>query len=169
MQSRRSWYFLPLAAVLGIGTAGAQFGSDTEREQRGGPENVLPENPVSGADAAAGQDGAARNSAPVTSARNVASAQEQQQVKLRGKIVSQPGRNQYVLADGTGSVVIEADSRTLNGRKLAAGTEVEVRGTVAKRTSKSPKVEAQSVTPLAAGTSSPSSPLNDQARPDERG
>ena len=162
---------LPLALVLGAGTAGAQFGSDTEREQRSGPENVSPDRPVSGADGPddGGQDRAARNSAPVTSARNVASAQDHQQVKLRGKIVSQQGRNQYVLADGTGSVVIEADSRTLNGRKLAAGTEVEVRGTVSKRASKSPRVDAQSVMVLAAGTSSPSSPLNDQARPDERG
>ena len=153
MRSRRSWHMLlPLALVLGVGTAGAQFGSDTESEQRNRPENVSPRNPVRDTDAAQDggeQDRAARNSAPVTSARNVASAQGDQQVKLRGKIVSQQSRNQYVFSDGTGSVVIEADSRTLNGRKLAAGTEVEIRGAVDKRrVNNAPKVDAQSVTVL---------------------
>jgi uncharacterized protein (TIGR00156 family) len=160
-------YTLPLGFFLGVGTAGAQSAADTEAGQRGPAEIVPAETPFTHAPQDPGwQDRAARNSATITSAQNVASAQEDQRVKLRGRIVSQQSHNQYVLSDGSGSVVIEINNRLLNGKQLAAGAEVEIRGAVDKR--KSPKVDAQSVRVLAAADGMRELPPAG-AQPDERG
>jgi uncharacterized protein (TIGR00156 family) len=149
-------YTLPIALVLGVGTAGAQFASDTEGDR---PEQVSPEAPTSNTRSGTQDRASAKSAAPVTTAQGVSSAQNKQKVQLRGKIVSQQGRNQYVFSDMSGNVVVDIPNRLLNGQKLAAGTEVEIQGDVDTRIRKSPKVEARSVTLLAAaGGSSSSSP-----------
>jgi len=158
-------YTLPIALVLGVGTAAAQFGSDSEAEQRNRPEKVRPESPTSNPGStespSSRQDSsAAKNAAPVTTAQGVASAQNKQKVQLRGKIVSQQGRNQYMFSDSSGNVVVDIPNKLLNGQKLAAGTEVEIQGDVDTRIKKSPKVEARAVTVLAAAGGSGSSPMN---------
>jgi uncharacterized protein (TIGR00156 family) len=170
-------YTLPIALVLGVGTAGAQYSSDSEGGQRNRPENVKPENPTSNTHPAAEasnplqrQDSraAAKNAAPVTTAQGVSSAQNKQRVQLRGKIVSQQGRNQYMFSDNSGNVVVDIPNKLLNGQKLAAGTEVEIQGDVDTRIRKSPKVEAKSVMVLAAagGSGSRSAPMKmDQPPP----
>jgi uncharacterized protein (TIGR00156 family) len=161
---QRLLYTLPLGFFLGVGAAGAQ--PDAEGGERTRPQIVSPESPFTHAPQDPGwQDRAARNSAPVTSAGNVASAQADQRVRLRGRIVSQQSRNQYVLSDGTGNVVVEVNSRLISGKQLAAGTEVEIRGAVDKR--KSPKVDAQSVRILAVDGMRDLPPAG--AQPDERG
>jgi uncharacterized protein (TIGR00156 family) len=98
----------------------------------------------------------------------VASAQNKQKVQLRGKIVSQQGRNQYMFSDNSGNVVVDIPNKLLNGQKLAAGTEVEIQGDVDTRIKQSPKVEAKSLTVLAAagGSGSRGAPMNmDQPPP----
>jgi uncharacterized protein (TIGR00156 family) len=98
------------------------------------------------------------SSAPVTSANAVAAAKDDQPAKLRGKIVSQQGKNQYVFADDTGNAVVEIGNKVLNGQSLTAGTNVEIQGEVDKGfIRKQPKVEAKSVTVLASSSGSPSS------------
>src|SRR5688572_21103216 len=158
---RKLLYTLPIAVLFGVGTAGAQFGSDSEGEQRNRPENVKPETPLSntqgserpgasqsgtplpmGSDTEAEQRNrpesqnssedrqggwqersAAQNSAPIVRAQEVASAKDNQKVQLRGKILSQQNRNQYLLSDGTGNVLVEINNRLLKGQKLAVGSE----------------------------------------------
>jgi uncharacterized protein (TIGR00156 family) len=167
-------YTLPIALALGVGTAAAQYGSDSEGEQRNRPEKVRPENPTSNSQGSTESPGskqdrsAAENAAPVTTAQGVASAQNKQKVQLRGKIVSQQGRNQYMFSDNSGNVVVDIPNKLLNGQKLAAGTEVEIQGDVDTRIKQSPKVEAKSLTVLAAagGSGSRGAPMNmDQPPP----
>jgi uncharacterized protein (TIGR00156 family) len=140
---QKLWYLLPLTLLLILlfgaslvnaqGAAGtSQSGMKSQRDQA--------------------------SSATVTSANGVAAAKDEQPVKLRGKIVSQQGKNQYVFADDTGNAVVEIGNKVLNGQSLTAGTDVEIQGEVDKGfIRKQPKVEAKSVTLLASSSGSPSS------------
>ena len=131
---RKFRYTLPVALLLGVGTADAQ-------------QNYTPEDPQSGLERdARGQ----LHSSPVTTAHEVAAVQNSRPVRLRGRIVRQQGQNQYLFSDASGSVLVGIDGKLLNGRKLPAGTPVEIRGEVDTRIEKAPKVEARSVTVLAA-------------------
>jgi uncharacterized protein (TIGR00156 family) len=126
-------YTLPIALLLGAGTAGAQ--------------NYTPKDPRSHLERdAQGQS----HSSPVTNAHGVAAAQNSRPVQLRGRIVRQQGQNQYMFVDTSGMVLVGIDSKLLNGQKLPAGTPVEIRGEVDTRIEKAPKVEAKSVMVLAA-------------------
>ena len=82
---------------------------------------------------------------PITDVESVAAARDEQNVTLRGEIVKQETRTQYLLSDGTGNVLVEINDDLLRGNHLAAGTEVEIEGKVATRFLRSPKVEARSV------------------------
>jgi uncharacterized protein (TIGR00156 family) len=110
MQGR--WYVLPVLLLLGAGVAGAA----------GEPGSGSQKDPVMQRDKAAAP--------PVTSASGIAAAKEGQPVKLRGKIVSKKGRNDYVFADDTGNAVVQIDSKILKGNSLPAGTNVEIEGQV---------------------------------------
>jgi uncharacterized protein (TIGR00156 family) len=154
---RKLLYVLPMVLLFGANMAGAQYGNAQDRP--------------GAQDRSGGQDrGAARknSSAPlITSAQSVAGAKDDQPVKLRGQILSQQGRNQYVFSDGTGNVIVEIGSKLLNGNRLAAGTPVEIEGKVDTRLKNEPKVEAKAVTVLAS-RSSPSSPSGSGAPMNER-
>jgi uncharacterized protein (TIGR00156 family) len=91
----------------------------------------------------------ARDGAPILNARDVPAAKSDQNVSLRGEIVSQQARNQYLLTDGTGNVLVEINDELLKGNRLAPGTEVEVEGRVDLRLLKDPKVDARQLTVLA--------------------
>ena len=82
---------------------------------------------------------------PLTDAERVATAKDEQNVMLRGQIVKQETRTQYLFADGTGNVLVEIKDELLRGNHLAVGTEVEIEGKVETRIPGSPKVEARSV------------------------
>ena len=105
---------------------------------------VLPAVLLFGVSAAGAQDGR-----PIMNAQDVAGAKNSQSVALRGEIVSQQAKNQYLLTDGTGNVLVEIRDDLLKGNRLAPGTEVEVEGTVELRRLRDPKVDAQAVTILA--------------------
>jgi uncharacterized protein (TIGR00156 family) len=105
---------------------------------------VLPSVLLFGVSAAGAQGGR-----PIMNAQDVAVAKNSQSVALRGEIVSQQARNQYLLTDGTGNVLVEISDDLLKGNRLAPGTEVEVEGTVAIRVLRDPKVDVQAVTILA--------------------
>lgn len=91
----------------------------------------------------------AQNVAPITNAQDVAGARSGQSASLRGEIVSQQARSQYVLTDGTGNVLVEIGDELLKGNRLAPGTEVEVEGTVDVRLMHDAKVDVRVVTILA--------------------
>ena len=94
----------------------------------------------------------AQNSASsITQVESVATAKNNDHVTLRGAISGQKAHDQYVLSDGTGNVIVEINGNLLDGQRLANGTEVEVVGEVDKRLFGQPKVDARSVTILAAG------------------
>jgi uncharacterized protein (TIGR00156 family) len=150
---RKLLYFLPVVLLFGVGSSGAQ-----ERS----PGQSSPSSP-SMKDRSA-TSGAKQSAAPITSVQSVKSAKDDQPVKLRGKIVSKKSGNEYVFSDGTGNVDVEIGSRALKGKndQLRAGTEVEIVGEVDTRRKKEPKVEAKSVTILAAaGGASGSAPMSD--------
>ena len=86
---------------------------------------------------------------PLMNAQEVPAAMNSQSVALRGEIVSQQAKNQYLLVDGTGNVLVEISDDLLKGNRLAPGTEVEIEGKVNIRALRDPKVDAQSVTVLA--------------------
>ena len=92
---------------------------------------------------------AAWGDTPIMNAQDVPMATNSQSVALRGEIVSQQTKNQYLLTDGTGNVLVEISDDLLKGNRLAPGTEVEIEGRVAIRALRDPKVDAQSVTVLA--------------------
>lgn len=94
----------------------------------------------------------AQDARPITDAIGVGTAQNDQSVSLRGEIVKQEARNQYLLSDGTGNVLVEIRDGLLKGNRLAPGTEVEIEGKVDVRLLKDPKVDAQSVTVFAASS-----------------
>jgi uncharacterized protein (TIGR00156 family) len=91
----------------------------------------------------------AQNATPVMNAQDVPAAKNAQSVSLRGEIVSQQTRNQYLLTDGTGNVLVEIGDDLLKGNRLAPGTEVEIEGKVDIRLLKDPAVDAQRLTVLA--------------------
>jgi uncharacterized protein (TIGR00156 family) len=91
----------------------------------------------------------AQGDRPIMNAQDVPSAKNSQSVALRGEIVSQQAKNQYLLTDGTGNVLVEISDDLLRGNRLAPGTEVEIEGTVAVRAPRDPKVDAQRLTVLA--------------------
>jgi uncharacterized protein YdeI (BOF family) len=88
----------------------------------------------------------------VTSAEEVASAQDHQRVELHGRIVGvidkQEG-TEYVLSDNTGSVVAKISDEALHGETLFIGTAVEMRGEVDSVSAIEPKVEARQLQILA--------------------
>ena len=91
----------------------------------------------------------AQGDKPIMNAQDVPAAKNSQSVALRGEIVSQQAKNQYLLTDGTGNVLVEISDDLLKGNRLAPGTEVEIEGKVSLRELRDPKVDAQAVTVLA--------------------
>lgn len=91
----------------------------------------------------------AQSATPVMNAQDVPTAKHDQSVSLRGEIVSQQAKNQYLLADGTGNVLVQIGDDLLKGNRLAPGTEVEIEGKVDIRLLKDPEVDAQRLTVLA--------------------
>jgi uncharacterized protein (TIGR00156 family) len=143
---QRLWYVLPLTLllmlVIGAGVVSAQGATESRSQDRSVQSR---------------QD--QPSSAPVTSASGVAAAKDDQPVNLRGRIVSQQGRNQYVFADDTGNTVVEIDNKVLNGQSLPAGAQVEIQGEVDKSFfRKQAKVEAKSVTMTASSGGPRNSP-----------
>jgi uncharacterized protein (TIGR00156 family) len=126
-------YVLPIAALLGIGTAGAQFGRDSAPGSTGGRDQQA-------------RPGGQNSLPTITSARDVVSAESDQLVRLHGRIVSRQDTDRYLFSDGTGSVVIEIDNGVLQGEQLGAGSELDIYGMVAEAAPTSPKVEVQAVT-----------------------
>lgn len=145
------WYVLPAALLFVVGTAGAQPGTgkagSASKEDRADEQKSPSGSPGR---SESRQSAGAKSGATITTAQGVASAKDDQPVKLRGKIVGQQGRNDYMLSDSSGKVLVEIPSRALNGKKLATGSEVEVMGEVDTRRNKQPKVNAKSVNILAA-------------------
>ena len=144
-------YTLPIALLFAVGTASAQTSKDTERPMQ-----------------SPGKSSSAKDAAPITTAQGVAAAKDDQKVQLRGKITGQQGKDEYLLSDKTGNVAVEIPNRLLNGKKLTAGTEVEIQGEVDTRRGKAPMVEAKSVMVVAAGGGSGSSPSGGSAPSKER-
>lgn len=152
---RKLLYVLPAVLLFGVSAAGAQ----------NQPGHVDSEQDKGAAPQAQPKQASPKNSAPITSAQAVASAKDDQPVKLRGQIVSQKSRNEYVFSDGTGNVDVEIGARAFKGdnKQLKAGTQVEIVGEVDTRRKQQPKVEAKSVT-IAASSGSPSgsgAPMNE--------
>ena len=143
-------YVVPLVVLFGAGAASAQDTSPPPSSR------------------AAQSERSTQSAAPITEARDVAAAKDEQAVKLRGKIVKQERGNQYVFSDGTGNVLVEIGDKLLNGNKLMAGTQVEIEGKVDTRIMRDPKVEARSVTVLASANPAP---LNREpgSAPEDRG
>jgi uncharacterized protein (TIGR00156 family) len=131
----------------------APMGSDTEKEQRQRPESTVGKEGGSGEGQSTRQSKSAGKNAPaVTTASAVAAAQNDQPVRLRGKIVSKQKGNEYMFQDNTGNVLVEIGSKAVKGsnKQLAAGTEVEIQGEVDTRKGKPAKVDAKQVSVLAA-------------------
>jgi uncharacterized protein (TIGR00156 family) len=165
---RKLLYVLPAVLLFGVSAAGAQSKpaqTDFERNDSAAP----------GKSSAQGKPASAspKDSAPITSAQGVASAKDEQPVKLRGKIVSEKSKNQYVFTDGTGNVDVDIPGKVLNGSRLSAGTQVEIVGEVDTRWFKrQPKVEAKSVTVIASSMNPGGSgaPMKEQSgRPTSEG
>jgi uncharacterized protein (TIGR00156 family) len=143
-------YVVPLVLLCGAGAASAQDPSPRTSQRPAQSER------------------SAQSAMPITEAKGVAAAKDDQAVKLRGKIVKQESGNQYVFSDGTGNVLVEIGDKLLNGNKLMAGTQVEIEGKVDTRIMRDSKVEVRSVTVLAAANPAP---LNREpgSAPEERG
>jgi uncharacterized protein (TIGR00156 family) len=145
-------YLLPMMLLFGVNAAAAQGATGAQSGTGSQEKSGMPGK----------QDKA--SAPPVSSANGVAAAKDNQPAKLRGQIVGQQGKNQYVFADDTGNAVVEIDNKVLKGQSLAAGTQVEIQGEVDKSIiRKQAKVDAKSVTVLASngnpsGSSSSSSP-----------
>jgi len=88
--------------------------------------------------------------AMVTNAAGVASAKEDQPVQLRARIVSRQSRNHYVVADESGNAIVKITKKQRQGAPLLPGMTVEIQGEVDARPNRPPRVEATSVTVLAA-------------------
>ena len=99
-----------------------------------------------GVDPASGGDD---KSPLITSAAAIASAKDDQPVRLRGKIVSRQSRNHYLFTDGSGDAVVKITRRQRNGNALVPGTEVEIQGETDTRLSGPTRVEAKAVTVMA--------------------
>ena len=164
---KKSLYILPIALLFGVSTAGAQMGKDTEKEQRNRPETQKPQDPSSRSSSPSSSS-SAKNAAAITTASGVKSAQDDQKVQLRGKIVSKQKGNEYMFQDSSGQVLVEIGSKAVKGdnKQLAAGTEVEIQGEVDTRKGKEPKVEAKQVNVLAAsGSGKSGSPSGSSSAP----
>lgn len=139
---RKLLYFLPAVLLFGVNGAVGQSPSmkDPPAQKRS----------------------SARDQAPLTSAQSVAGAKDDQPVKLRGQLVSKKGRNEYVFSDGTGNVDVEIGARAFKGDndKLKAGTQVEIVGQVETRRNKQPKIDAKTVTILAAAGGTSGAPMS---------
>lgn len=156
---RKLLHVLPAVLLFGVSAAGAQNQPghvDSEQDKGAAPQAQ---------ERSAPKQASPKNSAPITSAQAVASAKDDQPVKLRGQIVSQKSRNEYVFSDDTGNVDVEIGARAFKGnnKQLKAGTQVEIVGEVDSRRKQQPKVEAKSVTVLASSGSSSGSgaPMNE--------
>ncbi len=143
-------YVVPLVVLFGAGAASAQDTSPRSSQRPAQSERST------------------QSAAPITEAQDVAAATDEQTVQLRGQLVKQERGNQYLFSDGTGNVLVEIGDKLLNGNKLMAGTQVEIDGKVDTRIMRDPKVEARSVTVLAAANPAP---LNREpgSAPEERG
>ena len=104
----------------------------------------------------------------ITSAADVASAKDDQPVRLRGKIVSRQSRNHYLITDGSGDAVVKITRRQRSGNALVPGTEVEVQGETDTRLSGPTRVEAKSVTVMA-GTGWTSRAASPEPQPEPAG
>ena len=81
----------------------------------------------------------------LTSASQVAGAEDDRAVLLRGQIIRQTSGDHYIVHDGTRDVLVEINDRVRNNQHLVPGTQVEISGEVETRAFKEPKVEARSV------------------------
>lgn len=162
---RKSLYTLPMVFLLGMSTAGAEgnspapLGSGTEWERRNAPQ-VSSDDQVNARNASPQE-----SSAAITQAQGVATAQDDQHVLLRGKIVSQEGDNEFMFSDDSGDVLVEIDDEVLNGQRISAGSEVEIQGQVNSRFWASPKVEAKAVNVVASASGNSSAPSSEQPLP----
>jgi uncharacterized protein (TIGR00156 family) len=86
---------------------------------------------------------------PITEVAGVVAAKDDQSVTLRGQIVKQETRTQYLFSDGTGNILVEIKDDLIKGNHLPVGTEVEIEGRVETRFLNTPKIEARSVIVLA--------------------
>jgi len=145
---KKSLYVLPAVLLFGVTAASAQ--GQTQK----------PQDPMSSSSQKQSKS-SAKNGPEITTASAVAAGKDDQKVRLKGTIVGKQGGNEYMFRDDSGNVLVEIGSRALKGsnKQLVAGTEVEIQGEVDTRKGKSPKVEAKTVTVLAAagGMSSGSS------------
>jgi uncharacterized protein (TIGR00156 family) len=78
---------------------------------------------------------------PLTSVESTADAKDDRLVKFRGEIVRQVGANEYVFTDGTGEILVHIDGNLVQGRKLTAGTRLEIRGELEAQALRRPRVE----------------------------
>lgn len=125
---------------------------------------ALPAVLLFGVCAAVAQDGR-----PILNAQDVPSAKNNQSAALRGEIVSQQAKNQYLLSDGTGNVLVEISDALLKGNRLAPGTEVEIDGKVDVSLLRDPKVDAETITVLALNDVVPSRSAPDVELPEPQG
>jgi uncharacterized protein (TIGR00156 family) len=94
---------------------------------------------------------------PLTSVESTADAKDDRLVKLRGEIVRQVGAGEYLFRDGTGEIVVHIDDGLVQGRKLPAGTKLEIRGELEAQAFRKPRIEVGGVTLLTGGAVSPDS------------
>jgi uncharacterized protein (TIGR00156 family) len=94
---------------------------------------------------------------PLTSVESTADAKDDRLVKLRGEIVRQVGAEEYVFTDGTGEILVRINDNLVQGRKLSAGTRLEIRGELEAQALRRPRVEVGGVTLLTRGAAVPDS------------
>lgn len=94
---------------------------------------------------------------PLTSVESTADAKDDRLVKLRGEIVRQVGTEEYLFTDGTGEILVRIDGSLVQGRRLPAGTKLEIRGELEAQAFREPRVEVGGVTLLTGGAAPPGS------------
>jgi uncharacterized protein (TIGR00156 family) len=94
---------------------------------------------------------------PLTSVESTADAKDDRLVKLRGEIVRPVGAEEYVFTDGTGEILVRINDSLVQGRKLTAGTRLEIRGEIEAQALRKPRVEVGGVTLLTGGAGAPDS------------
>lgn len=113
---KKLWYLLPIALLVGSGTAGAQQ-----------PQK------------------SAKSAAPVTSAKAAAGAADERRVELKGKIAAHQGKNVYLFEDGTGKIPIVVGGKAVQpGQKLVPGVPVDITGRVDRPAKGGPRVMVSS-------------------------
>lgn len=100
---------------------------------------------------------------PLTSVESTADARDDRLVQLRGEIVRQVGSDEYIFTDGTGEIQVRIDGSLVQGRRLSAGTKLEIRGELEAQALRKPRVEVGSVTLLTQGVVPPASGRGHQA------